>query len=530
VKRNSKWIVLLLVLVMVLAACAPTSETTDPTQQPTKAPEQSDSTGSDTGEDTEPVEEELEPYELTWFMLANTITPDVELIMENLNPMLQEKINATINIVMLDWGTYQERFSTAMNAGEVIDISFTADWWRLLDYAANKFLLPLNDDNGPNGNLLQKYAPKVIEQLGEGFIVGSQVDGINYGVPTDKEFAVNAGFVWNQDLADKYGFDMSKFDENTKLEDFEPLLKTIKENEPDVVPYLIGTDGWMYTIPSTAFVSNLVVDYSVLDDTEIKFQYEMDKFVEMMKTHQRFYEQGYIARDAYTENNRANDILLEGNFFLCQQPLKPFNGKSNELMAAAGNRFKLDEVETTPLVGTSIHAAGSMLAIPTTSADPERAMMFINLMHTDPEVANLLVWGVEGTHHKVVSAGPPKIVAPIPDNNWTSAALPWTLGNVFNHWLGEQEDPRKHEGFRQTKEEAPSHITLGYRFKNTQDYQAELAAIDNALAEYSNILRTGATKDFDGDLAKLIQAAEAAGLRTVQKAVQDDLNEWLANK
>lgn len=530
-KKNSKRLVLLLAMIMIITnviACSPTSETSDP-EAPAPDNTQAPST-TDAVDEPEPTEEVLEPYELTWFMLANTATPDVEMIEEQLNAIIEPKINATVDIVMLDWATWDERFPVAMNAGEKIDISFTADWWKILDYVANNFLTPLNDPNGPNGNLLEQYAPQVLTQLGEGFVVGSQVSGINYGVPTDKEFAVNAGFVWNQDLADKYGFDMTKFDENTTLEDFEDMLKTIKENEPDVIPYLMGQDGWMQAVPFTSFVSNFGIDYSDLEDTKVKFFFENQPTIDMMKIHQRFYQLGYIDRDAYTENNRANDHLLEGNFFLCQQPLKPFNGKSNELMAAGGNRYKLDEVETTPLVGTSVHAAGSMLAIPSTSADPVRAMMFINLMHTDPDVVNTLVWGIEGTHHTVVKEGPPKIVSAIADNNWTSAALPWTLGNVFNHWLGEQEDPQKHEGFRQTKEESPSHITLGYRFSKAQDFQAEMAAINNVVTEFGSVLRTGATEDFEGDLASLISGCEAAGMRTIQEAIQADLDEWLANK
>ena len=78
-----------------------------------------------------------------------------------------------------------------------------------------------------------------------------------------------------------------------------------------------------------------------------------------------------------------------------------------------------------------------------------------------------------------------------------------------------------------TKENSPSHITLGYRFLHTAKYQAEIAAIDNALAEYSTVLSTGAVKDFDAAYDKMISDAEAAGLKTVQQAVQDDLNQWL---
>ena len=55
---------------------------------------------------------------------------------------------------MLDWGTWSERFNTAMNAGEKIDIAFTADWWGYLDAVANNFFLPLNDP--PMTNLLGK--------------------------------------------------------------------------------------------------------------------------------------------------------------------------------------------------------------------------------------------------------------------------------------------------------------------------------------------------------------------------------------
>ena len=41
--------------------------------------------------------------------------------------------NATVDLVMLDWGTWEERFNTAINAGEKIDIAFTADWYGYLD-------------------------------------------------------------------------------------------------------------------------------------------------------------------------------------------------------------------------------------------------------------------------------------------------------------------------------------------------------------------------------------------------------------
>lgn len=518
-----KMLVLLLGLAIILTwavGCSPQTESPDADATPPSSEE------TETPDDDEDVSEEepdvadLEPYELTYFMLCNTISPDKDMIMERVNSIVESKINATVDLVMLDWGTWDERFNTAMNAGGKIDIAFTAEWWGYLDAVANNFFLPLNDTGD---DLLAQYAPETVKQLGEGFIIGSQINGVNYAVPTDKEFAVNGGFVWNKDLADKYDLDMSTI--NT-VADLEPMLKVIKENEPDVIPLLVEQGGGMYTIPHAGFFQNIGVDYSVLDDTEVKWFWDRPDVIEMAKTHQKFYKEGYIHKEAYTENNRYNDHLLEGDFFVTQQPLKPLNGKSNELMSAAGNKFNLDEKEITPYVATSLHAAGSMLAIPRTSEDPARAMMFINLMHVDPELSNLFVWGMEDVHHTIVQEDPKK-VAPVSGNTWTTAMLPWTLGNVFNHWLGEHEDPNKHEGFRITKEESPHHITLGYRFLHAEKYQAESAALDNALAEYSSIIATGAVDNFDETYDKMVKAAEAAGLRTIQEAIQEDLNEWL---
>ena len=34
----------------------------------------------------------------------------------------------------------------------------------------------------------------------------------------------------------------------------------------------------------------------------------------MARTHQKYYKEGYIHKEAYTENNRYNDHLLEGDF------------------------------------------------------------------------------------------------------------------------------------------------------------------------------------------------------------------------
>ena len=262
----------------------------------------------------------------------------------------------------------------------------------------------------------------------------------------------------------------------------------------------------------------------------MKHVWEMPFQIEMAKVNQKWMTAGYIPVDAPTDNIKYEDHLLAGDFFLATQPLKPGKGKTTELMAAAGNKFKLDEKDWTPYVAVSNHAAGSMLAIPTTSGDAARAMMFINLMHTDEAIANLLVWGVEGVHHKAVGTSGigEKIVEATPDNAWTSAALPWTLGSVYIHWLGSNEPENKHEMFQLSKTQSVSHVTLGYRFAQKADYQAQYAALTNVMTEYDRVLATGAVKDFDTTYNEFMEKMKASGLDEVKAALQADLDAFLA--
>lgn len=527
-KQNKKMLALLMVILMVLTAFAgcgstPPAASSAPAAS-SSAAASSEAAPAESSEASEaPEVAELEEYELVYYMLANTISKDRDMIVEKLNELVKPKINATVNIVMLDWGTWTDKFNTGINAGEKMDIAFTADWYGYLDSVANGYFLPLSD---PDDNLLEKYAAETVAALGEGFVKGSQIGGINYAVPTDKEFAVNAGIVWNADLAEKYGFDMSTV---TSVEAMEPMLKTIKENEPNIIPYLIDGQGFITPFTDLSGGANIGVNYDDTNDSTMKHVWEMPQLIEKAKINKKYMDAGYISRDAPTDNAKANDHLLAGDFFLTEQPLKPGKGKSTELMAAAGNKFRLDELDWTSYVAVSMHAGGSMLAIPTTSGDPARAMMFINLLHTDPDIANLLVWGIEGTHHKAVgtSAIGEKVVEALPDNAWTSAALPWTLGSVYIHWLGSNEPENKHELFQLSKTQSKSHVTLGYRFTQKADYQAQYAALTNVMTEFDKVLATGAVKDFDATYTEFMDKMKASGLDEVKAALQADLDAFL---
>ena len=462
---------------------------------------------------------DLAPYVIDKYELTNSVSADVGMVCEAINAIIEPKFNATINIHMVPWGDWWTVVNTMLAAGEKADIVFTADWWQYPQSIANNYFMPLND-------LMEKHGKQMMDQLGDVFITGSQFKGVNYGVPTDKELAVNGGFLWNKTLADKYGLEP---DPGWKsYTDWIPLLEVIQENEPDVAPIL--ADGNWYHLDIISYVNADLGWVGYTNDPTLSFIWETDYYKNELYAAREMWNREFIPRDAVAADEDYNNRHLQtGSFFLTTQPLKPAKGKSTELMSQLiTHGVVYDEFDTYPLLVNTTHCGGSMLAIPTTSKDPDRAMMYINEMHTNPAVTNLMAWGIEGVHHEVTQAAYPKRVRSIEGNTWTAAMNGWMIGNFFSIDLSSDEPADKYELLGATKVGIPPHVANGYRF-DPEDWLDSLTAIDNALKEYRNNLRVGAL-EVDEGLASMISAAEAAGLRQFEAAVKTDFENWLAAK
>ena len=490
-------------------AAATTAATTAAAAETTKAAE----TGGNgyTGD--------LAPYVIDKYELTNSVSGDVGMVCDKINEIIQPKFNATIDIHMVTWGDWFTVVNTMLAAGEKADIVFTADWYQYTQSIANNYFMPLND-------LMEKHGRQMMDQLGETFIKGSQFKGINYGVPTDKELAVNGGFLWNKTLADKYSLEI---DPSWKsYTDWIPLLEIIVENEPDVLPIL--ADGNWYHMDWISYVGCDLGWVGFTNDPELKFIFENDYYTKELYAAREMYQRGFVPRDAVSSDDSYNtQHLQKGDFFLTTQPLKPGKGKSTELMTQLiTHGVEYDEFETTPLMVNTTHCGGSMLAIATTSQDPDRAMMYINEMHVNPDVTNLMAWGVEGVHHEVTQAANPKRVKSIEGNTWTASMNGWMIGNFFSIYLSADEPEDKYELLAATKVGIPPHVANGYRF-DPEAWLDTITAVNSAKEEFQKNLRLGAI-DVDEGLASVISAVEAAGLRPFEEAVKADFAEWLAKK
>lgn len=513
-------LLLLLSLLAVMAAgCAPGAAPAAPEAAPSGA-----EAGSPSGE----------VVTLDYYWIGNGDTDQRSQVEAAINEYVEPLIGVNVVFHIVGWNDWETKAVTALQAGEKIDVFFTADWRNYMQLATQGLFLPLNDNNGENGNMLEQYGPDILAGLNPAFITGTQVDGVNYAVPTNKELTVPEGFVYNVALADEIGFTDEEAAKIKTLQDLEPWLEKAKAARPDEYPYLtagrIAFQPWVPDfaagVPDNLISMKFAPDESGVFDETIVSIMETDWAREYTAVMRDWYTKGWIHPDSGLTTYTTDETRNAGKFFIEPQPLKGSNIKAQELVNASGNTdLQLKEIYAQPKINITVHSGGSMLAIPAVSEHPVEAMKFINLMHSDPKLINMMLFGVEGTHWEFDADGRVNIL----NSAWYGAhAGAWTIGNTMLQAVSNKEDPDKNRMLIEYSNDAINHASLGFRFRS-EVVAAELTAVTAVSTGTARALLTGYV-DPATELPKFVDDLKAAGFDTVKAEVETQYDAWKAAK
>ncbi len=460
---------------------------------------------------------QLEPYTLR-FVYPSSPQPDEKKVEEALNIYLKDKINAQIDLVPIDWGSWDDNINLMVASREKVDIIFTAQWSKYALNASKGAFLDIAE-------LLDQYGQGILATLDTIFLEGSKIDGKNYAVPTNKELAAQGGILYRVDIANELGIDMSKV---KTLADLDSVYQTILEKKPGMVP--------LYMKMGETFNSHYIGSYDALGDTSIPGiilkdgdstkvlpNYELERYVETLRITRDYFKKGYINSDAATNQIMNTDALKSGEVFSTTASLKP--GKDAEVAYQIGLSGKLAQLELNTKTIATAETAGAMLAISSTSPDPARAMMFINLLHTDAYVNNLINFGIEGEHYLKVGEN---IIKSTEKTNQYSPGSSWMIGNQYLNYLWDTEDPNKWVNFREFNQNAKLSPGLGFIFDG-EVVRAEVAAVVNVDRQYQTALETGSV-DIDKVLPEYIEKLKTAGIEKIIAEKQAQFDTFLANK
>lgn len=454
-------------------------------------------------------EETLKPYEIVWYTIG-TPQKDIPTVMEELSKYTKEKINATVKMTQFDWGQYTDKMQVIVQSGEPFDICFTASW--ALPYeqmVAKKAFLPLNE-------LMDKYGKGTKETVHPLFLEGNKVDGELYAIPTNKELSPQDRWIFNKNLVDKYNLDVTKV---TDLESLEPLLKVIKENEKNM-EHILAVDKSAHPLATQQY-DNLAgpnIPFVVaMDSTDFKVvdYLAQPSVVQGMKTLHKYYEAGYVRKDAATYE--GFDFSKSDSWFVRLGGWLP---GADQLWSRSEKAPVVSVPFHEQVYVSNTHVAGSMMAISVTSGDPERAMMFMDMLNTDKFVRNMVDSGIENVHYKMEN-GRQIDLDKAQDYNMPS----FSLGNRYICNLYADDDADQWEQYGKLNDSAKKSPILGFKAK-LDPIKKEISAFENIWQEFGPLMCTG-TVDIDEVYPKYLAKMKSAGYDKVQTELQAQLDEWV---
>jgi putative aldouronate transport system substrate-binding protein len=452
----------------------------------------------------------LPPYHLVWYH-AHAPQQDISLVLAEANRYLKQKINATLEIRMIAETGYDKKMKAVISSGEEFDICFTSAWMNSYIHNVLKgSFLELDP-------LLEKYGKGTLAALSPILLDGARVRGKLYALPVNKEPASQWGITFNKKYVDQYGFDLSTV---SQIEDLEPMFQIIKEKEPGVTPYLV----YPYSchafsmpferideqVPSALYIDNRT-HYRLVNPLE------SPEFKEYLSLMRKWYKAGYILEDA-ASLKAVDDIEESGRWFAGSTGYDPLTASQ------ISNRLGYD-VLVVPIGQPFITKKDTeyhLQAISATSRNPERAIMFLELLNTDKYFYNLLVYGIEGVHYQEKSGN---VIEPCGNSYYIQ---PFTFGNTTLAYSLPFSPTTVQEDYKEFNNAAIISPLLKFHF-NPEPVKNEIEKITEVTEEFEGPLFVGAVEP-KKYLPKVIEKYQAAGLAKVMAEQQRQLDVWLRER
>lgn len=427
---------------------------------------------------------------------------DDDQVFEEVNNYLADKIGVKLDVIKVGWGDYNQKMQVVINTGDKWDLCFTCSWANdYLQNAQKGAFLELDD-------LLQKEGKEMYDKIDPRFWEAAKVGGVTYGVPSEKEIGSCPMWVFTKEYVDKYNI---PYQDIHTLEDLEPYLKLIKENEPDVVPMYLTKD---YTAPTYMDKIQDPVGIEYGDDTlTVKNVFETERMKSTLDTMRKYYLAGYINKDAATasDDKSIKRFVTKGD----GQPYAELTwGKD------LGYEVVATQIMDTQITNAS--ARGALTAINKNSEHPEKAMELLNLINTDQELRNMLNYGIEGVHwekvettqeEKDAAAGKDYIYdykAKLnPEKQKDYSAPYWVQGGLFNTYVMDNEPLDKWATFKEFNDASQEAPSFGFDF-DLEPVSTQVAGFRNVLDEFGKSLYTGSV-DPEEYLPQLQKKLEATG-------------------
>ena len=436
--------------------------------------------------------------------LGNGQPDNYEAWIEKLNPYVEEKIGAKLDVECIGWGDWGSRRSVIINTNEPYDVIF-GDSGNLRQDVAVGAYLDITD-------LLAENAPGLLELIPAGYWDACRVNGRIYGVPTYKDSSITQYFVWDVEVLKELGLEEDAKNCHT-LEEATPLLQKIKDAK-GVASFPVTKDG-VSQIPFIfdsfgAGLRGIGVRYNDKEAKVVKI-FEEEDVMAQLKTVRGWYESGIINADApnLAEGPTYKACFLAQGWSLAAKTVwGPNMGK--ELVAYTYG----------PTILSNDSVLGSVNFVSVNSEHPDKALAYLNLINTDSKVRDAFYYGLEGENFTYTENGR---VHKNADKGWGLAG--YTQGTFFNVTPTDDVEFNQWDEVHELNDAAEPSVLLGFAFdaSKVEDQIQNCATIWD---RYHPELLTGSV-DPEATVKTMYEEMEAEGLNDIIAEAQAQIDAFL---
>lgn len=448
------------------------------------------------------------------------------LITSGIDPVDLQKVQDAVNEISIK----KEGVEVEFKPVSVFDAPSTVPMWigagEQIDLMACSFtgISPYVDMNmiEPLESLLSEYAPNLEEMNESGIAIYDTTTSDHvYGVRTLATIeGSGGGYMMPKDVLKEVGYDYENWDTIT-LEDLDKIFEKVKAAYPDSYMGILGkfpAAGYTFACDALGATPESGVLIGT-DSTEVINYYASDEYYDYLKYVRSWNEKGYVLKDAATtdvslSDNTKNGTFIGnftmGNYGLLDTAMQDLGKECIALMLVQ------------PYMPSISPASNTYWTVPVTADEPEAAVRFLNLMMSNEEVSNLLLWGIEGDNYTISEDGGIKKT-----ENSINWALPGVHGNqrisIGNGATSKEWDDKWNKA-------VDKNLTKGYGFTyNASAMTNQLTAVKAVVTEYQAALETGSV-DLDKIYPEFLGKLEANGINDIIADKQAQFDTWLAEQ
>lgn len=434
------------------------------------------------------------------FMAASAgLYDNVDKVQAAMNEILAERYGIQCELHFEGFGSYTQQLNLMLTSAGEVDVFYVGGG--PTTFVNNGMIYDMTD-------LWENNASDEFKALfPEAYLEANRVGGKLYAIPSNVNFSNEILVHANKSMVDQMGIEID--DEKIwTLDEIHDLVAKAKETFPDVygiAPQSAGVLVNQLNWESLGDAYNIGVVPDRGASRKVISITECEEYIEFSKLMRQWYQEGLIMQDVLSTTESWSTLVPSGRAF-CDFDAGAY---PNGMTTDDSTYYNLTIYPNWSAANCAVRLG---FGIAGNTANPEAAFTLLQATYMDPDICNLLSWGIEGENYVIDEnnkASLPEGVT-LENNTWTLGFVAnWALPNMMGSILPFTSVDGHYDKLREYDSQAEQSGCMGVVFDSTNVADQYTACI-NAYNKYYAAILSG-TMDTESTLAQFKAELEASG-------------------